>query len=58
MLIDGTHIGYAFSNVVAKEDYPKAPATYDLVQYTHMEYLPIPSTWPLFTSKDKIGDWL
>ena len=22
-----------------------------------MAYLPFPSTWPLFTAKDKIGDW-
>lgn len=22
-----------------------------------MAYLPFPSTWPLFTPKDKIGDW-
>ena len=23
-----------------------------------MAYLPFPSTWPLFTAKDKLGDWL
>ena len=22
-----------------------------------MAFLPFPSTWPLFTAKDKIGDW-
>ena len=31
--------------------------THDPVQYTHMAYLPFPSNWPLFTAKDKIGDW-
>ncbi len=31
--------------------------THDPVQYTHMAYLPFPSNWPLFTPKDKIGDW-
>ncbi|KAL9063726.1 MAG: hypothetical protein Q9161_009311 [Pseudevernia consocians] len=31
--------------------------THDPVQYTHMAFLPFPSTWPLFTAKDKIGDW-
>lgn len=31
--------------------------THDPVQYTHMAYLPFPSNWPLFTPKDKLGDW-
>ena len=31
--------------------------THDPVQTTHIAYLPFPSTWPLFTAKDKIGDW-
>ncbi|KAF2731016.1 putative flavin-containing monooxygenase YUCCA3 [Polyplosphaeria fusca] len=31
--------------------------THDPVQYTHMSYLPFPSNWPLFTPKDKLGDW-
>lgn len=31
--------------------------THDPVQYTHMAYLPFPSTWPFFTPKDKLGDW-
>lgn len=31
--------------------------THDPVQYTHMTYLPFPSNWPLFTPKDKLGDW-
>lgn len=32
--------------------------THDPVQYSHMAYLPFPSTWPLNTPKDKVGDWL
>lgn len=31
--------------------------THDPVQYTHMAYMPFPSNWPLFTAKDKLGDW-
>ncbi|KAF2202246.1 putative flavin-containing monooxygenase YUCCA3 [Delitschia confertaspora ATCC 74209] len=31
--------------------------THDPVQYTHMAYLPFPSNWPVFTPKDKLGDW-
>ena len=31
--------------------------THDPVQYTHMYGIPFPSTWPLFTPKDKLGDW-
>lgn len=31
--------------------------THDPVQYTHMYGLPFPRTWPLFTPKDKLGDW-
>ena len=31
--------------------------THDPVQYTHMAYMPFPSNWPLFTPKDKLGDW-
>ncbi|KUJ10839.1 putative flavin-containing monooxygenase YUCCA3 [Mollisia scopiformis] len=31
--------------------------THDPVQYTHMAFLPFPSNWPLFTPKDKLGDW-
>ncbi|ODH20516.1 hypothetical protein ACO22_05879 [Paracoccidioides brasiliensis] len=32
--------------------------THDPVQYCHMPYLPFPSTWPTFTPKDKLADWL
>ncbi|TVY54698.1 putative indole-3-pyruvate monooxygenase YUCCA3 [Lachnellula cervina] len=28
-----------------------------VVQYTHMAFLPFPSNWPLFTPKDKLGDF-
>ncbi|KAL1648803.1 hypothetical protein SLS58_001983 [Diplodia intermedia] len=31
--------------------------THDPVNYTHMAYMPFPTTWPLFTPKDKLGDW-
>ncbi|KJK74628.1 hypothetical protein H634G_10157 [Metarhizium anisopliae BRIP 53293] len=31
--------------------------THDPVQYTHMPYIPFPSSWPMFTPKDKIADW-
>jgi len=31
---------------------------HDPVWYDHMPYLPFPDTWPVFTPKDKIGDWL
>ncbi|ORY64474.1 putative flavin-containing monooxygenase YUCCA3 [Pseudomassariella vexata] len=31
--------------------------THDPVQYTHMAFMKFPSNWPLFTPKDKLGDW-
>ncbi|WP_099826251.1 NAD(P)/FAD-dependent oxidoreductase [Oceaniglobus indicus] len=31
---------------------------HDPVWYDHMPYLPFPDNWPVFTPKDKIGDWL
>ncbi|EKG16014.1 Flavin-containing monooxygenase-like protein [Macrophomina phaseolina MS6] len=31
--------------------------THDPVQYTHMYGLPFPESWPVFTPKDKLGDW-
>ena len=31
---------------------------HDPVWYDHMPYLPFPDTWPVFTPKDKMGDWL
>ena len=31
---------------------------HDPVWYDHMPYLPFPEHWPVFTPKDKLGDWL
>ncbi|WP_235936263.1 NAD(P)/FAD-dependent oxidoreductase [Brevibacterium rongguiense] len=31
---------------------------HDPVWYDHMPYLPFPDDWPVFPSKDKMGDWL
>jgi putative flavoprotein involved in K+ transport len=31
---------------------------HDPVWYDHMPYLPFPDTWPVYTPKDKIADWL
>lgn len=31
---------------------------HDPVWFDHLPYLPFPSTWPVFTPKDKMGDWL
>ncbi|SNY36816.1 flavin-containing monooxygenase [Paractinoplanes atraurantiacus] len=31
---------------------------HDPVWYDHLPYLPFPSNWPVFSPKDKIGDWL
>ncbi len=31
---------------------------HDPVWYDHMPYLKFPEDWPVFASKDKIGDWL
>ena len=31
---------------------------HDPVWYDHMPYLPFPNHWPIFSPKDKIGDWL
>ena len=31
---------------------------HDPVWYDHMPYLPFPDDWPVFPSKDKVGDWL
>ena len=42
---------------------PGASATrslclHDPVWYDHLPYLPFPDHWPVFSPKDKIGDWL
>lgn len=31
---------------------------HDPVWYDHLPYLPFPDHWPVFTPKDKMGDWL
>ncbi len=31
---------------------------HDPVWYDHLPYLPFPEHWPIFTPKDKMGDWL
>jgi len=31
---------------------------HDPVWYDHLPYLPFPEHWPIFSPKDKIGDWL
>jgi putative flavoprotein involved in K+ transport len=31
---------------------------HDPVWYDHLPYVPFPLTWPIFTPKDKLGDWL
>ena len=36
----------------------KSLCLHDPVWYDHMPYLPFPDDWPVFSSKDKIGDWL
>jgi len=36
----------------------KSLCLHDPVWYDHLPYLPFPSNWPIFSPKDKIGDWL
>lgn len=36
----------------------KSLCLHDPVWYDHLPYLPFPKNWPVFTPKDKIGDWL
>lgn len=31
---------------------------HDPVWFDHMPYMPFPQNWPVFTPKDKMGDWL
>ncbi|MBV9289118.1 MAG: NAD(P)/FAD-dependent oxidoreductase [Hyphomicrobiales bacterium] len=31
---------------------------HDPVWYDHLPYVPFPENWPVFTPKDKLGDWL
>ena len=36
----------------------KSLCLHDPVWYDHMPYLKFPANWPVFSPKDKIGDWL
>jgi putative flavoprotein involved in K+ transport len=36
----------------------KSLCLHDPVWYDHLPYLAFPENWPVFTPKDKIGDWL
>ena len=36
----------------------KSLCLHDPVWYDHLPYLDFPTTWPVFTPKDKLGDWL
>jgi putative flavoprotein involved in K+ transport len=36
----------------------KSLALHDPVWYDHLPYVPFPANWPVFSPKDKIGDWL
>jgi putative flavoprotein involved in K+ transport len=36
----------------------KSLCLHDPVWYDHLPYLPFPSHWPVFSPKDKVGDWL
>ena len=36
----------------------KSLCLHDPVWYDHLPYLPFPLNWPVFTPKDKLGDWL
>ena len=36
----------------------KSLCLHDPVWYDHLPYLEFPDTWPVFSPKDKVGDWL
>jgi putative flavoprotein involved in K+ transport len=36
----------------------KSLCLHDPVWYDHLPYIPFPENWPVFSPKDKIGDWL
>ncbi len=52
--------------IIEKNDRPgdswrnryKSLCLHDPVWYDHLPYLPFPANWPVFSPKDKIGDWL
>jgi putative flavoprotein involved in K+ transport len=36
----------------------KSLCLHDPIWYDHLPYIPFPENWPVFTPKDKVGDWL
>jgi len=36
----------------------KSLCLHDPVWYDHLPYLPFPTSWPVYTPKDKLGDWI
>jgi putative flavoprotein involved in K+ transport len=36
----------------------KSLCLHDPIWYDHMPYIPFPDHWPVFSPKDKLGDWL
>ncbi|PWE54723.1 FAD-dependent oxidoreductase [Metarhizobium album] len=52
--------------IIEKNDRPgdswrkryKSLCLHDPVWYDHLPYIPFPENWPIFSPKDKIGDWL
>ena len=36
----------------------KSLCLHDAVWYDHLPYMPFPAHWPVYTPKDKMGDWL
>ena len=36
----------------------KSLCLHDPVWYDHLPYIPFPANWPVFSPKDKLGDWL
>ena len=52
--------------IVEKNDRPgdswrnryKTLCLHDPVWYDHLPYIPFPKNWPVFSPKDKLGDWL
>ena len=52
--------------IIEKHDRPgdawrnryKSLCLHDPIWYDHLPYLPFPDHWPVFSPKDKIGDWL
>jgi putative flavoprotein involved in K+ transport len=48
---------YARSGDSWRERY-KSLCLHDTVWYDHMPYVPFPDHWPVYSSKDQMGDWL